>query len=291
MKPKKTDVRGMVAIVTILTLIYVSGCAPKTRIRASDAMFDENRVERIAVFTEGKINWPRMGRGGAVLGVADSKKAVEEHLAMTKQILSNKGYEVVFAESVGIGYHCNQWWLMPEEYGKDETCQLTPIPDAKPQFIFPKFQENEDFSRATHNLIRQVEAAIVQKRLYSFVPDHDDIEVIRQFTEADTICLNRIYGVKYSTGRKVGAFAMGVVAAMFGAYGQGHLSDMVDSFYIFIDARTGDVLWERGIYVAGDPVEPNQEFVAGVLKFFPAKNEPFNQEVCAKGEGDFVYCK
>ena len=48
MKPKKTDVKGMVAIVTILTLIYVSGCAPKTRIRASDTMFNENRVEKNA---------------------------------------------------------------------------------------------------------------------------------------------------------------------------------------------------------------------------------------------------
>ena len=291
MKVRKEQRKGAIAIVTIITLIFIGGCASKVKIRASDMMLKENRVKKIAVLAEGKINWPRMGKGGQVLGVSDSKKALREHISKTKQILTNKGYEVVFAEPVGIGYYCKKWWLMPERYGEDESCQLQLIEDSKPVFTYPKFQDSQEFSKAVHNINEQLELALVEKRLDSFVPSKKDIEVIQQATEADTICLNRIYGVKFSTRRKAGAFALGVVAGMFGAYGHGHISDMVESYFVFIDATRGDVLWQHGIYTQGEPIEPSEKFLENVLKFFPARNEPFDQKACAKGKDGFVYCK
>ncbi len=80
-------------------------------------------------------------------------------------------------------------------------------------------------------------------------------------------------------------------AGMFGAYGHGHISDMVESYFVFIDATRGDVLWQHGIYTQGEPIEPSEKFLENVLKFFPARNEPFDQKACAKGKDGFVYCK
>ena len=70
----------------------------------------------------------------------------------------------------------------------------------------------------------------------------------------------------YSTRRKVGAlaadFGLAVLAAALGVTPPGGvigLRDNVDNFFVFIDAATGDVLWQHGLQVDGDPTEPSKE--------------------------------
>lgn len=280
------------AVAGVVFLFFVcNGCAPKRKIRTSDEMFNQNPMQRIAVFTAGKINWPRMGKGGQVLGLLDSKEALEQHLEKGEQILSKKGYEIVAAKSVGIGYCSNNWWLMPEKYGVDDSCQLEKIESSKPVFVYPEFQNDDKSTKAIHALFEQLGQAIIGKRLDSFAPSKEDIIIIQQNTMADTICLNRVYGLKYSSRRKAGAFALGVVAAMFGAYGGTNISDMVESYFVFIDATTGNILWQHGLYFQGNPTEPSAKSIGNVLKFFPARGEPFDQKNCAWKEDGFAYCK
>jgi len=291
-KTKKSQRGAVIAVAIILTLIFISGCAPKTRIRASDTMFQENPARKIAVFAEGKVNWPRMGKGGLCLGVSDSKKSLTALLSQTEQVLSNKGYEVVFAEPVGIGYNSHKWWLIPEEEGEYKEGPLELIEDSKPVFVYPRFQDNQEFSKAVHTLIEELELALKQKQLNTFDPPKKAIEVIRQTTAADTICLNRIYGKKFSGARKTGAVALGVLGAMFGVYGAGStVRDMIDCYFIFIDTKTGEVLWQYGIYASENPINPSKTFVKNVLKHFPKINTPFDKNVCIKGKDGFVYCK
>ena len=290
MKVKGYQGRGVIAVVTVITLILVTGCASKVKIRASDAMFSNNPMNKIAVFAEGKVNWPRMGKGGSVLILPYCKKATENSLVATKQLLSKKGYEVVYAEPVSVGSNSKGWWLIEDPEAEGEESKLKHIPDRKPTFVYPKFQDDGAFSKSMLNIIEQLEWAVSKKHLNSFEPSKEDIEVIRQATNADTICLNRIYGVKYSARRKVGEFALGVLAAMFGVYGQSHSSDRVHSSFIFINAKTGEVLWQRVISTQENPLKSGEEFAENVLKFLPARNEPFDQKACAKGKDGFIYC-
>ncbi|MBN2515700.1 MAG: hypothetical protein JXC33_06665 [Deltaproteobacteria bacterium] len=281
----------LVTIIILFSIVSFSGCAPKTKIRGSDEMFTKNPVNKIAILSAGNVNWPRMGKGGDVLVVPHAKQANETLLSQVKKVLTDKGYEIVYAEPVGVGFNCTNWWLLENPEAENEEEVLKKIDNGDPIFKYPKFQEEGEYTVAVLNLIGQLEKAINMKQLYTFAPRKEDVEIIQKETSADTICLHRIYGKKFSAGRKAGAVALSVVAAMFGAYGGSSPHDMVESYFVFIDAKTGAVLWQYGLYATGDPLNPDQENMARILKFFPTKNQYFDEQSCPKGKDGFFYCK
>lgn len=110
-----------------------------------------------------------------------------------------------------------------------------------------------------------------------------------------------VYGIKYSASRKAGAFAadvgLGILSALFGIDNTGAAvsaatTDQVEAFYVFIDEKTGEVIWQHSLFKSGNPIDPGEKYVEKVLKFFPKVNESYKQSsLCANAESGFAYCK
>jgi len=282
------NIKNILLATQIIILIYaVGGCSLATvKLRASDKMLNDNSMDKIAVFGHGKINWPRMSRGGSVLVLPDCIQATENALVQTKQVLTKKGYEVVCADPVGVGFYSQNMWLVEElDDWKEE--KVTKIRDIRPIFVYPQFQHDQEFDKSVLNVIGQLNLAIKENRVGSFLPDREDIEVIHQATGADTICLQRLYGRKYSTARKI----VTAIQDLF-TYFPVADEDYVELLLIFIDAKTGEVLWQSGESSKDEnPINPSEEFVEDVLKLFPARNETLGQKGCAKWGINVLSCK
>ena len=161
------------------------------------------------------------------------------------------------------------------------------IKDIRPIFVYPQFQHDQDFDKSVLNVIGQLNLAIKENRVGSFLPDREDIEVIHQATGADTICLQRLYGKKYSTARKI----VTAIQDLF-TYFPVADEDYVELLLIFIDAKTGEVLWQSGESSKDEnPINPSEEFVEDVLRLFPARNETLGQKGCAKWGINVLSCK
>jgi hypothetical protein len=282
------NIKNILLAAQIIILIYaVGGCSLATvKLRASDKMLNDNSMDKIAVFGHGKINWPRMSRGGSVLVLPDCIQATENALVQTKQVLTKKGYEVVCADPVGVGFYSQNMWLVEElDDWKEE--KVTKIRDIRPIFVYPQFQHDQEFDKSVLNVIGQLNLAIKENRVGSFLPDREDIEVIHQATGADTICLQRLYGRKYSTARKI----VTAIHDLF-TYFPVADEDYVELLLIFIDAKTGEVLWQSGESSKDEnPINPSEEFVEDVLKLFPARNETLGQRGCTKWGINVLSCK
>jgi hypothetical protein len=282
------NIKNILLATQIIILIYaVGGCSLATvKLRASDKMLNDNSMDKIAVFGHGKINWPRMSRGGSVLVLPDCIQATENALVQTKQVLTKKGYEVVCADPVGVGFYSQNMWLVEElDDWKEE--KVTKIRDIRPIFVYPQFQHDQEFDKSVLNVIGQLNLAIKENRVGSFLPDREDIEVIHQATGADTICLQRLYGRKYSTARKI----VTAIQDLFTYFPYAD-EDYVELLLIFIDAKTGEVLWQSGESSKDEnPINPSEEFVEDVLKLFPARNETLGQKGCAKWGINVLSCK
>jgi hypothetical protein len=90
--------------ILIASLTLVVGCAG-VPIRASDSLFQQNSIKKIAILSTGRVEWPRMGGEEPVLGLTENKQALEMLTPILEESLINRGYEVFFSEPVGIGYY------------------------------------------------------------------------------------------------------------------------------------------------------------------------------------------
>lgn len=249
-------------------------------------MFRENSIKGIAILGGGRLEWPRPMGKEPVLGLPDTKMALEILVPKAKEVLSGKRYEIVFSEPVGIGYYnplYKENWVY-ENYGeKKEESRKWQITDKRPAYEYPIVQNNPEFAKAVQSLYEQVELAIYQRRMNTFVFSPNDLEVVRQVTGADVICFNRVFGQKFSIGRKVTA------ALVAGAT----LQDTLESFFIFADARTGEILWQHGMYLAGvDPVSFGTKYIPVILNYFPERNKPVDAKCKKKDVAGPIYeCK
>lgn len=294
MKRAKNAKDIVIATSFIILFFALLACTPKVKIRASDTMSNNNSMNKIAVLAQGEVNWPRMG-GKSLLILPHCEKATEDFLLHTTGVLSKKGYEIVYAEPVGVGYYSKDCWFLTEDPElTDYEPDFKQIADSDPIFVYPQFQGNGEFERCVHRLIEQLTLAMKEQRQYTFTPAQNDIDVIQEFTGADTICLLDVHGTKYSTARKVGgAFAEVLHFLTDGDFRSdigGAVGDHFSLLLVFIDAKTGEVLWQRWTGAGGDPLNSNEEFFESALEFFPSRNEPIDHTVCTKEEG-FVYCK
>jgi hypothetical protein len=277
MKTKK-NIENILLAAQIIILIYsFGGCSLSTvKLRASDKMLDDNSMDKIAVFGHGKINWPRMGRGGSALVLPDCIQATENALVQTKKVLAKKGYEVVCADPVGVGFYSENMWLVEDlDDWKEE--KFTKIKDLRPIFVYPQFQHDQEFDKSVLNVIGQLNLAIKENRVGGFEPNKKDIEVIHQATGADTICLQRLYGIKYSTRRKIGKEFLQLFT-----YRKITVEDSVELLMIFVDARTGEVLWQSSKSTKDEnPINPSE----------PARMETLGQKGCTKWGINVLSCK
>ena len=254
-----------ILVISIASLTPVLGCGG-IRLRASDSMLQKNPIKKVAILSTGRIEWPRAGVFGekeGVLGLTENKEALAMLTPNMRDIVVSKGYEVVFSEPVGIGYYNPSYkenWVMEENGDGAERFKKWQVLDKSPAFEYPAVQ-NQDFRRAVRNVFEQIELAIYRRELYTFAPSKNDLEVIRQITGADTICFIRVFGRKYSRARK-----------MVHAMGRMYSAEIFDYKLLFVDATSGEVLWQHGSYFpVRIAVELEEEVV---FRWFPEINQP-----------------
>jgi hypothetical protein len=176
-----------ILVISIASLTLVLGCGG-IRFRASDSMSKENSIQKVAILSTGRIEWPREGVFGekeGVLGLTENKEALAILTPKLGDILVIKGYEVVFSEPVGIGYYNPSYkenWVMETNGDRGERSKKWQVLDKSPAFEYPAVQNNQDFRRAVRNIFEQIELAIYRRELNTFAPSRKDLEVIRQIT-------------------------------------------------------------------------------------------------------------
>jgi hypothetical protein len=276
--------------ILIASLMLVAGCAG-VQIRASDSMLQENSIKKIAVLSTARVEWPRYDfiRGPTgkepVLGLTESKQALAILTPKLRDILVDKGYEVVFSEPMGIGYYSPRYKenLVIETYGeKGKQFKKGQITDNSPAFEYPVVQNDQRFGRSVRNLFEHIELAGYRRDLETFTLPKNDLEVIREVTGADTVCLYRVYGQKFSTSRKVATTFLSL---------SGPVKDIVVSFWFFVDASSGEVLWQHGRgFIGKDPTNP-EEMGAAIdsLKYLPKISKTMDPRCKKKGPAGSIY--
>lgn len=271
----KWKIRGRPYSASVVILIALSmlvfGCAG-VPIRVSDSLFQENSIKKIAILSTGRVEWPRWVGKEPVLGLTENKQALEMLTPKLRESLINRGYEVVFSEPAGIGYYhpfYKENWVYENYVEKKEECKKWQVVDHRPAFEYPSVQNNQEFCAAVRNIFEQIELAIHERQLKTLTLSTNDLQVIRQVTGADTVCLCRVYGQKFTTGRKV---ATAFIAAALGTTST--VNDTVESFLLFVNASSGETLWQHGKYFIGrDPANPGEMVVNEPLRHFPKINE------------------
>ena len=88
-----------------------------------------------------------------------------------------------------------------------------------------------------------------------------------------------------NTMKQIAIIGTGALSGLLGFYVPSNSapSDLVESYFTCVDARTGEVLWQHGIYRAGSPVNPEDDFLADVLKPFPDVTLPVDPQYVKKG--------
>jgi len=256
-------------VILIASVTLVSGCVGLSGVpvRASDSMFQENSVEKIAILSAGRVEWPRWARKEPVLGLAESKQSLAMITPKLREILVDKGYEIVFSEPVGIGYYSpfyKENWVIKNYGEKDGEIEKLQVADNGPAFEYPVVQDNQEFRKAVRNIFEQIELALYRRDLNIVSLSKNDLEVIRQVTGGDTIFFFRVWGRRFSTQRKV--------ATAF-RYPPHHSDRDWGSYLLFfVNASSGEVLWE-GVCVGKDPSVPEKTGVMEILRYFPRINQ------------------
>jgi len=274
---RESIIQGFPTYVALIFFVLISGCVGLrgVPVRASDSMFQENSIKKIAILSAGRVEWPRWARKEPVLGLVESKQSLGMITPKLREILVNKGYEVVFSEPVGIGYYSpfyKENWVI-ENYGeKDGEIKRLEMPDNSPAFEYPVVQDNQEFRKAVRNIFEQIELALYRRDLNIVSLSKNDLEVIRQVTGGDTIFFFRVWGRRFSTQRKV--------ATAF-RYPPNHPDRDCGSYLLlFVNASSGEVLWE-GVSFGKDPSVPEKTGVNEILRYFPRINQTMDTK-CKK---------
>lgn len=275
---KQDRSKNKYVLLMILMVFIMSGCG-SVKIRSSDFMYNNNPINKIELFAVAKVVYPGIGSHPSALGLAESKTLLEKILPQTKEALSRKGYEVITCEPVGIGHYdpLRKATRYYEDYEKSQEIKLTNGRGSDPVYEYEMLTENLELKSALKSVFEDIQTAINEKRVDTFTPSTDDMQVIRIHSKADTVCFNRIFGVKYTTARKSGSAGLAVVAGLLGAHVQ-QLKDMIESYLVFVDTSSGEVMWQHGIFKSGDPVNPDIDYIDKVLASFPIKGQQMDKK-------------
>ena len=254
--------------------ILASGCTHVPDLRAPDSFFAKNPVQEVVVISSGRVEWPGMAGKEAVLGFAESKKALETVTPAICSAFKAKAYEVVLCEPAGIAYYNPSYKenRVAEEGGGGKEWQLK---DKEPAYLYPALQKDPQLSQALRNIHEKMELDLSKRQWGRFVPEKDDLQVVMKATGADTICLSRIHGRKFSAARKAAAVATTVLLAVTGVAGP-MVNDRTELSVSCASLVTGEVLWQYAHNASVDPVVPGDALVPAALQYFPDKDKPLD---------------
>jgi hypothetical protein len=276
--------------------LYLSGCAVNMPVSASPKLTTENPINKIALLGDSSVVWP--GGSNRSLGLEASKETLSLALPLIKQELSILGYDVSYAQSVAVGVKNpadKERWVYPaagEPKGKlgdsvsasassssaatfdsnsfGEPYQIT---DGKPAYVYPKFASGTTLGDATLSVFDAFDSATNKS---AFVIPEDSLNLLRSETSADTLCMARITGERFTAARKAGALAMNALTIWFGVVVIPP-TDVARVGLVCFESSTGTYLWS-GMGQLGDPEKPVANLLSFGLGTFPRKGETLSPQ-------------
>jgi hypothetical protein len=187
----------------------------------------------------------------------------------------------VFCEPVGIGYYdpaVKENWVY-EDY---EHSQNKWQGGKEPGYEYPIVEKNPEFRQAVRHIFEGINESQRAQSLSFYKPAAKDIAVLQKVTGADTIILERVHGQQFTAERHLGALAqdvgLGIAGVAVGRYyvGNSQPQETLESFLVCVEASTGGVLWQHGLFGLQQPSKPAPSFMKQVLESFPNVGEPMN---------------
>lgn len=283
--------RCMSAMGLAIAGLYLSGCAVNMPVSASPKLTTENPIKKIAVLADSSVVWP--GGSNRSLGLEASKETLSLALPLVKQELSGLGYDVIYAQSVAVGTKNpldKERWVYPAsgepkgEIGSPTAASASSssapaydsnsfgdpyqITDGKPAYVYPKFAAGTKLGDASLSIFESYDNAVDKS---GFTIPESSLAVLRSETAADTLCLARVNGERFTAARKAGAVAMNALTIWFGVV----VIPPTDAARVGLacfDAANGGLLW-TGLGHIGDPEKPVADFLKLALGTFPRKGE------------------
>lgn len=270
--------------------LYLSGCAVNMPVAASPKLTTENPINKIALLGDSNIVWP--GGSNRSLGLEASKETLSLALPLVKQELSILGYDVIYAQSVAVGVKNpldKERWVYPaagEPKGEIDSKTASAasssapaydpnsfgdpyqITDGKPAYVYPKFALGTKLGDTTLSIFESYDNAVDKS---GFTIPEDSLAILRSETTADTLCLTRVNGERFTAARKAGAVAMNALTIWVGVV----IIPPTDAARVGLacfDAAKGGLLW-TGLGHIGDPEKPVADSLKIVLGYFPRKGE------------------
>jgi len=140
------------------------------------------------------------------------------------------------------------------------------IKDLEPVHQYPIYDTKPQLSEALACLFTDLENSIYRKELHIFTPSKFQVRIVQKYTPADIICLLRLFGKLPSVAKEAGLCIDWL---------DNFSNILVDVVFVFIDAQTGEILWQHNKNTLKDPTNPSISFTKEVLKYFPMKCEQF----------------
>jgi hypothetical protein len=257
MKYRSINVQLLLSTIILGFLVFNVYASPvKTYIRASEDLITENPINKIVIVGAGKVIRPRMGGKDAILSLSGSKLFVEDSVRKIKQAFETKGYQVVFAEPIGIGYYSydrNGYWIYDYEAKAGESDKWRSNGMA-PAYEYPSINGDNDVRMAARNEFERINRYLVHRRLVVYDPKKENLATIAESNQADTVCFVRMFGKRYSSAREAGDIALKALAALFGTVSTNTLKEYREAFTVCAAVNTGQVIWQYSHSTSQDPL-------------------------------------
>jgi len=312
----RSFLKGMAGLALLASM---GGCATGIPIHARGELAKENTINRIAVFGSGRVIWPRLGGKEPVIGLEASKQTLEAVMPLIKAGLTEKGYQPVILEPVGVfpnPTYTDDWvfpakgeFVDPEEKPATQNAdgddafaqpQVVAKPDKTASFGKPYQVEGKNPVFVYDGYAKDATALASAKSVFDFLdqlpaslpadskigqqnPPADAMHVLGSRTGADTLCFARVTGNRFTAARKAAVVAMNAATIWFGVV----VIPPQDSAALNLacyDAASGKLAWHSayGAYL-GDPEKPNGDSLKHGFKYFPIKGKPM-QATCKPDE-------
>jgi hypothetical protein len=296
----------------VLIFLLVTGCAKHVRIMAPESMFEENRMQKIALLGEGGILWDMFGYNA---DIEKSRKDLEAALGATAEELADKGYDPAFSRPVRIVFGLEEgefeaqkrlynprgssWrvWNAQRNLGRDgkytvyenylkDVKNRRELPLGESAYEYPFEGEDAGLREAARRVLEKSGCLTGMETAPGACHEMEGyLSTIHNATGADTLCFVEVAGIQYTTGTKAvtGMIDFLVLLASIltlTSPGPGlYMDDLNSVIFTCMDAKTGELLWR---YVSSSPKAASspagRSYIGGALRFLPDAGRPLEAD-------------
>ncbi|GEM_PF-5325155 len=146
---------------------------------------------------------PRTGVKQPVVDIRASKQSQEKILPLLQGQLAQKGYEVANVSPTGVAFvspdiNYNDFYFIDGGSEERKVAAIGPV------FEYPILKQNPDLEKAVREFVEQLNIARKAKRLSSFAPDREAINVIAKELAPALIALSYVCGRANFVALKLG---------------------------------------------------------------------------------------